>query len=89
MNAAIRAVTRAAIYRGIRVKAIYKGYQGIIEGLFKEFRTEDVSNIILQVVIYSCRHANNREVVLLSQQTGSGKRSVAANYRKCINALST
>ena len=46
MNAAIRAVTRAAIYRGIRVKAIYKGYQGIIEGLFKEFRTEDVSNII-------------------------------------------
>ena len=35
MNAAIRAVTRAAIYRGIRVKAIYKGYQGIIEGLFK------------------------------------------------------
>ena len=46
MNAAIRAVTRAAIYHGIEVKAIYKGYLGIIEGLFKSFRTEDVSNII-------------------------------------------
>lgn len=48
MNAAIRAVTRAAIYNGIRVKAIYKGYKGLISGEIKEFQTQNVSNIIQQ-----------------------------------------
>ncbi len=48
MNAAIRAVTRAAIYNGIRVKAIYKGYKGLITGEIKEFQTQNVSNIIQQ-----------------------------------------
>ncbi len=46
MNAAIRAVTRTAIFNGIRVKAIYRGYKGLITGEVKEFRTQDVSNII-------------------------------------------
>ena len=32
MNSAIRAVTRAAIYNGLKVKAIYHGYKGLIEG---------------------------------------------------------
>ena len=36
MNAAIRAVTRAAISQGIRVKAIYRGYKGLIDGEVKE-----------------------------------------------------
>ena len=35
MNAALRAVTRAAIYQGIRVKAIYRGYKGLIDGEVK------------------------------------------------------
>ena len=48
MNAAIRAVTRAAIFNGIRVKAIYRGYKGLITGEIKEFQTENVSNIIQQ-----------------------------------------
>ena len=48
MNAAIRAVTRAAIYNGIRVKAIYRGYKGLMTGEIKEFQTQDVSNIIQQ-----------------------------------------
>lgn len=48
MNAAIRAVTRAAIFNGIRVKAIYKGYRGLITGEIKEFQTQNVSNIIQQ-----------------------------------------
>ena len=48
MNAAIRAVTRKAIYHGIRVKAIYRGYKGLISGEIKEFQTQDVSNIIQQ-----------------------------------------
>lgn len=48
MNAAIRAVTRTAIYNGIRVKAIYRGYKGLITGEIREFQTQDVSNIIQQ-----------------------------------------
>jgi len=48
MNAAIRSVTRAAIFNGIRVKAIYKGYKGLITGEIKEFQTQNVSNIIQQ-----------------------------------------
>ena len=30
MNAAIRAVTRSAIYNGFTVKGIYRGYDGLI-----------------------------------------------------------
>lgn len=48
MNAAIRSVTRAAIFNGIKVKAIYRGYKGLITGEIKEFQTQDVSNIIQQ-----------------------------------------
>lgn len=48
MNAAIRAVTRTAIYNNIRVKAIYRGYKGLIAGDIKEFQTQSVSNIIRQ-----------------------------------------
>ena len=48
MNAAVRAVTRAAIFNGISVKAIYRGYKGLITGEIKEFQTQNVSNIIQQ-----------------------------------------
>ena len=48
MNAAIRAVTRSAIYNGLKVKGIYRGYKGLITGEIKEFKTENVSNIIQQ-----------------------------------------
>ncbi|MCR5819371.1 MAG: 6-phosphofructokinase [Bacteroidaceae bacterium] len=46
MNAAIRAVTRAAIANDFKVKAIYRGYEGLINNEIKEFTTESVSNII-------------------------------------------
>ncbi len=46
MNAAVRAVTRAAISNGIKVKAIYRGYKGLIDDDIKEFNTQDVSDII-------------------------------------------
>ena len=46
MNAAIRAVTRAAISNGIKVKAIYRGYKGLIDDDIKEFSTQDVSGIV-------------------------------------------
>ena len=46
MNAAIRAVTRSAIYGGLRVKGIYRGYRGLITDEIVEFKTQNVSNII-------------------------------------------
>lgn len=46
MNAAIRAVTRAAIYNGFEVKGIYRGYRGLITDEIVPFKTENVSNII-------------------------------------------
>lgn len=46
MNAAIRAVTRTAIYNGIEVKGIMRGYKGLIEGEIIPFKTDNVSNII-------------------------------------------
>jgi 6-phosphofructokinase 1 len=48
MNSAIRAVTRSAIYNGLRVKAVYRGYKGLIDGEIVEFKTQNVSNIIQQ-----------------------------------------
>ena len=46
MNACIRAVTRSAIYNGWKVYGIYRGYEGLINGEFKELTTESVSNTI-------------------------------------------
>ena len=40
MNAAIRSVTRTAIYHGIRVKGIYRGYKGLITGEIEDFETQ-------------------------------------------------
>ena len=45
MNAAIRAVTRSAIYNGLSVKGIYRGYKGLVTGEIKEFKSQNVSNI--------------------------------------------
>lgn len=46
MNAAVRAVTRAAIFQGWKVFGIYRGWEGLINGDIKEFTTESVSNTI-------------------------------------------
>jgi 6-phosphofructokinase 1 len=46
MNAAIRAVTRAAIANGMMVKGIYRGYKGLISNEIEDFKTQNVSNII-------------------------------------------
>ena len=46
MNAAISAVTRSAIFNGWKVYGIYRGYEGLIGGDFKELTTESVSNTI-------------------------------------------
>ena len=47
MNAAIRAVTRAGICNGFKIKGIYRGYDGLIKGEVREFTTENVSGIIM------------------------------------------
>lgn len=46
MNASIRAVTRAAIYKGWNVKGICRGYAGLIEDEIIDLTTESVSNTI-------------------------------------------
>ncbi len=46
MNAAIRAVTRTAIYNDIEVVGIRHGYEGMINGHFKRLKSHNVSDII-------------------------------------------
>ncbi|MBQ2491118.1 MAG: 6-phosphofructokinase [Muribaculaceae bacterium] len=46
MNAAIRAITRSAIYSGFKVKGIYRGYKGLIDDEIVDFKTQNVSNIV-------------------------------------------
>ncbi len=57
MNAAIRAVTRAALSKGIEVMAIYRGYQGLIDGDVAPLSLRDVSNTINKggTMLYSAR----------------------------------
>lgn len=46
MNAAIRSVVRTCAFHNIECVGIYRGYQGLIEGDFKEMGPRSVKNII-------------------------------------------
>ncbi|MES2487398.1 MAG: 6-phosphofructokinase [Bacteroidota bacterium] len=46
MNAAIRSVVRACAFHNIECVGIYRGYQGMIEGDFRDMGPRDVNNII-------------------------------------------
>ena len=46
MNAAIRAVTRTAIYNGYKVKGILRGYHGLVTNKIIDLTSSSVSNII-------------------------------------------
>ncbi len=46
MNACVRAVVRTAIYRGLDVYGVYRGYEGMIEGEIKKLQSHSVSNIV-------------------------------------------
>ena len=46
MNAAIRAVVRACAYYNIESVGVYRGFQGLIEGDFKELDARSVKNMI-------------------------------------------
>lgn len=46
MNAAVRAVVRTAAFNNITCFAVYKGYQGLIDGDFDEMNARSVNNIV-------------------------------------------
>lgn len=46
MNAAIRSVVRSAIYNGLEVYGVFRGYEGLINGSIKKLNRRSVGNII-------------------------------------------
>ncbi len=57
MNAAIHAVVKSAIARGIDVFGVYRGYSGLIRGDVRILKSRDVSDIIQRggTILYSAR----------------------------------
>ncbi|MDO5695565.1 MAG: 6-phosphofructokinase [Eubacteriales bacterium] len=57
MNAAIRSVVRTAHIRGLKVKGIMKGYQGLIDNEIRDLNPVDVSDIIScgGTILYTAR----------------------------------
>ena len=82
MNAAIRAVTRAAIFEGWKVFGVYRGWEGLIMGDIKEFTSSSVSNTIQRggTILKTARSEEFR--------TKEGRAKAAANIKKFgIDAL--
>lgn len=46
MNAAIRAIAKAAIYKGYKVVGVIDGFKGLVEANFKELTVNSVENIM-------------------------------------------
>ena len=46
MNAAIRAVTRSALDQGMTVHGVRQGWQGLVDGQFRQLSARDVGGII-------------------------------------------
>ena len=57
MNAAVRAVTRAAIRKGFAVMGVHRGYNGLINGDMFELTERSVSDIIQRggTMLYTAR----------------------------------
>lgn len=57
MNAAIRAVVRSAIYKGIETVGIYDGYRGLVNEKFRKLERQDVSGLLNKggTILYSAR----------------------------------
>ena len=60
MNAAIRAVVRAAINKGLKVKGIMRGYAGLLEEEIVDMESTSVSDSQMQGVYYTGRPAAGR-----------------------------
>ena len=73
MNAAVRAVTRAALSYGVEVVGIYEGYKGLIYKNLKLFHDRDVSNILDKggTMLWSdrCDEFRHEEGILKAKQT--------------------
>ena len=76
MNACIRAVVRTAIFHGLKVIGIRKGYEGMIEGDFWEMDSSSVSDIIHRggTILKTARSQRFR--------TKEGRALAAENLRK-------
>ena len=57
MNAAIRAVVRSAIYKGIETVGIYDGFRGLVNEKFRKLERQDVSGLLNKggTILYSAR----------------------------------
>ena len=52
MNASIRAVTRTALYHGLEVIGIRRGYEGLLEGDFVPMTRSTVGGILMHAARY-------------------------------------
>lgn len=59
MNAAIRAAVRSALYNGMKVYGIERGYDGLIEGDFREMDVSSVADILHRggTILHTARSA--------------------------------
>jgi len=66
MNTAIRAVVRTAIYNGLKVYGIERGWQGLIEGKIRDLELSSVGGIInkggTMLHTHRCPEFKNKEV---------------------------
>ncbi|WP_194767668.1 6-phosphofructokinase [Tamlana sp. I1] len=64
MNAAVRSVVRTCAYHNVECLGVYRGYEGLIEGDFKEFNARSVKGIINKggTVLKSARSKEFRTV---------------------------
>lgn len=62
MNAAIRAVVRQAVYKGLKVKGIRKGYNGLLNEEIVDLTARDVSDTLSKggTILYTARCAEFR-----------------------------
>lgn len=82
MNAAIRAVTRTALYYGKKVYGVYRGYEGMIENDLVELDTKSVKNILSNGGTF-LKSARSKEF-----RTPEGRAQAAANLKaREIDAL--
>ncbi len=75
MNAAIRAVVRKAIFGGLEVIGIQRGYSGLINGEFREMNLGSVADIVHRggTILRTARSESFR--------TAEGRKKAAANLR--------
>ena len=76
MNAALRAVVRKAIYHGLKVFGVQRGYEGLIHGEFHEMRVGSVADIVHRggTILLTARSEEMR--------TAEGQRKAAEQLRQ-------